>query len=91
LIAAGADVNADHGDPSFSLLHQAVDVQTDDYAQNGTRPNLAMIELLVASGADVTAGDSKGDTPLALALLYTDMAVKYPDETEALTRLLRTP
>lgn len=51
LISAGADVNfcAPQG---WSVLHHAVDVECDGYAQSQIPPDLAMVELLLRSGAD---------------------------------------
>ena len=61
LICAGADVNfcALEG---WSVLHHAVDVECDGYAQSQIPPDLSMVELLLSSGSDPRA-THRGVTP----------------------------
>jgi ankyrin repeat protein len=61
LISAGADVNFCAAE-GWSVLHHAVDVECDGYAQSQVSPDLAMVDLLLRSGANPRA-THRGVTP----------------------------
>jgi uncharacterized protein len=69
LLAAGADVNDDHGHESqpFSVLHHAIDLEVDGFNQTGRPPSVEMIELLIEAGAAVSERNYLGQTPLEMA------------------------
>jgi uncharacterized protein len=62
LLDAGADVQ-DPDEFGTTLLHRAVDAESDRTAQTGGPLHVDMTALLLAHGADPSARDGKGQTP----------------------------
>ena len=69
LLSFGADVT--HRDSSgMTPLHHAADVGGDSLRQTGKAVSLQVCDLLLRSGADPSALDGQGETPVALARSY---------------------
>lgn len=70
LIKYGANPNARHDGNGFTPLHLAVDVEGDAAWQSGEPPNIAIIEILLASGADPSIKNEIGSTAYDVAKDY---------------------
>jgi ankyrin repeat protein len=72
LLQAGADPNAKFMDGKTTILHWALDAEgvTKSYEDDSYGCEIA--KLLVSYGADITATDASGRTPLECARLYLD-------------------
>ena len=65
----GADVNYPN-ENGFTPLHLAVDAEADTAWQLGETPSGAMAQQLLTLGANPTAKDVTGSTPLSIAKKY---------------------
>ena len=65
----GADVNFPN-ENGFTPLHLAVDTEADTAWQRGETPSGEMVQLLLTLGANPTAKDARGSTPLSIAERY---------------------
>jgi uncharacterized protein len=66
LLNSGADVQ-DPDQFGFTLLHHAIDSEADAAIQTGSELHVDLTALLLSRGADPTAADNMGRTPLSMA------------------------
>ena len=72
LLRSGADPNR-QGNGGTTPLHIAVDIAIDGTMQNGYRPGdepIHTVKMLMEAGANVSASDHRGHSPLDLAREY---------------------